>query len=70
MLTFLIWCGLFLSCWPMAVLAVVALPLIWVMPLPFRLAGIVFGSAFGFLKAVVYLSAGVLGNVFAREQNP
>ena len=40
MLTFLIWCILFVVCWPLALLALVLYPFVWVMLLPFRLVGI------------------------------
>ncbi len=61
LLVFLIWCGLFLLSWPVALLALVAFPLVWIVALPFRLFGIAFGSAFAFLKAVLYLPARLLG---------
>jgi hypothetical protein len=40
MLTFLLWCFLFLVCWPLALLALVAYPFVWLLLLPFRLLGI------------------------------
>jgi len=40
MLTFLLWCILFIVCWPLALLALVLYPFVWIMLLPFRLVGI------------------------------
>jgi len=58
---FLIWCGLFLLSWPVALLALVVFPVIWLLCLPFRLAGMVAGAVFAFLKALLYLPARILG---------
>ena len=40
MFTFLVWCVLFVLCWPLALLALVAYPFIWLILLPFRIVGI------------------------------
>jgi hypothetical protein len=40
MLTLLLWCILFVLCWPLALLALVAYPLIWLLLLPFRIVGV------------------------------
>jgi hypothetical protein len=44
MFTFLLWCLLFVLCWPLALLALVTYPLIWLLLLPFRLVGIAVGG--------------------------
>ena len=61
MTKFLLWLILFVLCWPVALLAVVVYPLVWLLLLPFRLLGIAVGGVFEFLKAVVYLPARILG---------
>jgi hypothetical protein len=48
-------------CWPLALLAVVAWPLVWLFLLPFRLAGIAVEGAFALLRAIVMLPARLLG---------
>jgi hypothetical protein len=64
MLTFLFWCFLFVMCWPLALLALLALvlyPLVWLVLLPFRLLGIAVEGALAFVRAVIFLPARVLG---------
>jgi hypothetical protein len=39
MFTFLLWCIVFIICWPLALLALIAYPLIWLLLLPFRIVG-------------------------------
>jgi hypothetical protein len=60
-LTFLIWCFLFLICWPLALLAVLAYPVVWLLLLPFRLVGVVVTGVFRSLQAIVTLPARLLG---------
>jgi hypothetical protein len=55
------WCLLFVLCWPLAVLALVLWPLVWLLSLPFRLLSITFETAFALLKAVLFLPARILG---------
>ncbi|MBV8033460.1 hypothetical protein [Roseateles sp.] len=61
MFGFLLWCILFVICWPLALLALVLWPLVWLVTLPFRLLGIAVDGAFGLLRAIVMLPARVLG---------
>ena len=61
MLSFLLWCLLFVVCWPLALLALLLWPLVWLITLPFRLLGIAVDGVFGLLRAVVMLPARVLG---------
>jgi hypothetical protein len=61
MFSFLLWCLLFVICWPVALLALVLWPLVWLVTLPFRLLGIAVDGVFGLLRAVVMLPARVLG---------
>jgi hypothetical protein len=58
---FLLWLMLFVMCWPIALLALVLYPLVWLLLLPFRLVGIAVGGVFELLRALVYLPARVLG---------
>ena len=60
MLTFLAWVVLFIVCWPLALLALLLYPFIWVLSIPFRLVGITFEAVFGLLKAILFLPARVL----------
>ena len=61
MLTFVLWCLLFVLCWPLALLALVLWPIVWLVSLPFRLLGITFSALFAFLRALLFLPARVLG---------
>lgn len=61
MFSFLLWCILFVVCWPLALLALLLWPLVWLVTLPFRLLGIAVDGVFGLLRAIVMLPARVLG---------
>jgi hypothetical protein len=61
MFGFLLWLLLLFLCWPLALLALVLYPVVWLLLLPFRLLGIGVSAVFEFLKAVVMLPARVLG---------
>lgn len=61
MLGFLLWCLLFVVCWPLALLALLMWPLVWLITLPFRLLGIAVEGVFALLRALVMLPARVLG---------
>ncbi len=61
MLKFLLWGILLVLCWPLALLAVLLYPLVWLLLLPFRLLGIAVDGALGLIRAVVMLPARVLG---------
>ncbi len=61
MMTFLLWVLLLVVCWPLALLALVAWPFVWLLSLPFRLVGITFSALFAFLRALLVLPAPVLG---------
>jgi hypothetical protein len=58
---FLLWLILLVVCWPLALLALVLYPVVWLLLLPFRLVGIAVDGVFGLLRAVVRLPARVLG---------
>ena len=61
MIKFLLWCILLVLCWPLALLALVLYPIVWLLLLPFRLLGVAVEGVFELLRAVVLLPARVLG---------
>ena len=61
MLKFLLWLLLFVVCWPLAILALVLWPIVWLLTLPFRLVGIAVEGVFALLRAIVLLPARILG---------
>jgi len=61
LLTFVGWLILLVLCWPLALLALVLWPFVWLLSLPFRLVGITFEALFALLRAVLLLPARVLG---------
>jgi hypothetical protein len=67
MLKFLLWLLLLVVCWPLAILAIVLWPIVWLISLPFRLLGIAVDGAFSLLRAVVMLPSRVLGGGGARQ---
>jgi len=61
MLSFLVWVLLLMVCWPIALLALLIYPVVWLLLLPFRLLGVGVDAVFSLLKAIVMLPARVLG---------
>ncbi len=57
---FLLWLILFILCWPLALLAVILYPLVWLLLLPFRLVGITVSAVLDLFKAVITLPARLL----------
>lgn len=55
MITFLLWCILFVLCWPLALVALVLYPIVWLALLPFRIVGIAVEGALGLVWAIVTL---------------
>jgi hypothetical protein len=60
MVKFLLWCILLVLCWPLALLALVLYPIVWLLLLPFRLAGIAVGGVLDLVSAIIFLPARVL----------
>jgi hypothetical protein len=60
MITFLLWCLLFIVSWPIAVLALILYPIVWLLLLPFRLVGIAVGGVFELLRAILTLPVRLL----------
>lgn len=63
MFTFLLWCLLFVACWPLALLALVVYPFVWLLLLPFRLIGIAVGGALHLVWAIITLPVRVLARI-------
>ncbi len=61
MIKFLLWLILLVFCWPLALLALILYPFIWLLSLPFRLLGITVSAVFDLLKAIITLPARILG---------
>jgi len=61
MKTLLLWCVLLVLCWPVAILAIILWPLVWLLSIPFRLVGLSFDAIFALLRAILFLPARVLG---------
>jgi hypothetical protein len=57
---FLLWCILLVLCWPLALLALVLYPIVWLLTLPFRIAGIAVNGVFQLLSAILLLPARLL----------
>lgn len=55
MMKFLLWCILLVLCWPLALLALVAYPFVWLLLLPFRLVGIAVGGVLELVGAIIFL---------------
>jgi hypothetical protein len=58
--TFILWCILLVLCWPIALLALVLYPLIWLLLLPFRIVGIAVGGVLDLVRAVITFPARIL----------
>ena len=55
------WCCLLAIAWPLALLVLLLMPILWLLSLPFRLVGVVVGAAFALIGALLLLPARVLG---------
>ncbi len=63
MFTFLLWCVLFVLCWPVALLALVLFPLVWLVLLPFRIVGVAVGGVLALVTGLIMLPFRVLDKV-------
>lgn len=61
LMPFLLWCLLLVLCWPVAVLAIILYPIVWLVLLPFRLLGLAVEGTFALLRALILLPARLLG---------
>lgn len=66
MFGFILWLLLLFLCWPLALLALILYPVVWLLLLPFRLLGIGVEAVFELLRAIVMLPARVLGGGIGR----
>jgi hypothetical protein len=60
MAAFILWCILFVLCWPVALLTLVLYPFVWLVTLPFRIIGIALHGVFGLLSAMLLLPVRLL----------
>jgi hypothetical protein len=60
MVTFLLWCILLLFCWPLALLALILYPLVWLLLLPFRILGIAIEGVLELVRGIIFLPARIL----------
>ena len=63
MKTFLLWCLLLFFCWPLALLALVLYPFVWLVLLPFRIVGIAVGGVLELVKSIIFLPGRLLARV-------
>ncbi|MCR4395733.1 MAG: hypothetical protein NUW07_03250 [Candidatus Saccharicenans sp.] len=63
MVKFLLWLILFVLCWPLALLALILYPLVWLISLPFRLLGLTLTAVFDLLQAILTLPARMLNSL-------
>ena len=63
MITFIAWIFLFIFCWPLAILALVLYPVIWLIMLPFRILGIAVDGVFNLLKSIIMLPARLIQRI-------
>jgi hypothetical protein len=61
MVAFFVWCLLLVFCWPIALLALIAYPFVWLILLPFRILGIAVHGVLAFLRALFFLPVRILG---------
>ena len=60
MIKFLLWCLLFIFCWPVALLALVLYPIVWLILLPFRIVGIAVEGVLELVKGIIFLPGRLL----------
>jgi hypothetical protein len=61
MILFIGWCLLLVLCWPLALLAIIMLPFVWLVSLPFRMVALSFDALFALIRAILFLPARILG---------
>jgi hypothetical protein len=63
MVKLLLWCILFVFCWPLALLALILYPFVWLLLLPFRILGIAVDGVFELLRAILFLPSRLLRGI-------
>jgi len=64
MFAFLLWCVLFVLCWPLALFALILYPIVWLLLLPFRIVGIAVHGVLALVKAAILFPARLLSAPF------
>jgi hypothetical protein len=59
---FLVWCVLFVLCWPLALLALVLYPIVWLLLIPFRIVGIAVDGVLGLIRGILMFPARLLAS--------
>jgi hypothetical protein len=70
MITLLLWCILLVVCWPVAILAIILWPLVWLLSLPFRAVALSFDAIFALVRAILFLPARILGYRDSSARRP
>jgi len=63
MIKFLLWCILLVLCWPVALLALVLYPIVWLLLIPFRILGIAVGGVLSLISSIIMLPARLLRRI-------
>ena len=63
MIKFLLWCILFVLCWPLAILALILYPIVWLLTLPFRIVGIAVGGVLALIWSLITLPVRILRKI-------
>ena len=63
---FILWCLLFVLCWPIALIALLLSPIVWLISIPFRLLGICIEATFSLIKAILFFPSRLLGGPTGR----
>ena len=69
MLTFFFWCVLLVICWPVALLALLVYPIVWLLLLPFRLIGIAVDGVLELIKSIILLPSRLFGGMGKRQES-
>jgi hypothetical protein len=68
MAKFLLWCILLVLCWPLAILALVLYPFVWLVLLPFRILGVAVDGVLSLLRSIVMMPARILGGATPSQR--
>jgi len=63
LILFVGWCILFVLCWPVALLALILFPVIWLVTLPLRLVAILIQAAFALIRAILFLPSRLISKL-------
>ena len=63
MIKFLLWCILFVLCWPLALMALILYPIVWLLLLPFRIIGIAVGGVLELIASIIVLPARLIRKI-------